>query len=82
MKILTRKNQIAIAKHLAAIVHIANNWKDEEWEDFVKHIIYNVIEIATIVGGEKMMSVDVPACIEALRKKVEGGRARRNGNNE
>lgn len=76
MRFLTRKNQIAISKHLAAICYTITHWDDEEWADFAESVIHNLVEIACIAGGDRMMSIDVPACIESLSKKVEDGKAR------
>lgn len=69
MKILTKKEQTDIAKRLAAIYYIAVNWKDEEWSDFVTHIVGNCAEIAYTIGGERMMSIDVPALVERLNRR-------------
>ena len=76
MKIITRKKQVEIAKQLAAIYYTAVHWKDEEWEDFVKCIVGNCVDIAFTVGGERMMTIEVPALVMELNRrlhKVEEG---------
>ena len=70
MSILTHKKKIAIAKRLAAIYYTAVHWQDEDWEDFAKCIVGNCAEIAYAVGGERMMSVDVPALVEQLNRRL------------
>ncbi len=70
MKIITRKKQVEIAKRLAAIYYTAVHWQDEEWEDFVKCIVGNCADIAFTVGGERMMTLEVPMMVEALNRKL------------
>lgn len=70
MKIITRKNQTQIAKQLAAIYYTAVHWRDEEWEDFVKCIVSNCTDIAFAVGGERMMTIEVPALIMELNRRL------------
>lgn len=76
MTIITRKKQAEIAKQLAAIYYTAVHCQDEELEDFVKCILGNCAEIAFAVGGERMMSIEVPALVMKLHRrlgKAEGG---------
>lgn len=68
MRVLNRKQQADIAKRLAAIYYTAVHWRDEEWVDFVKCIVGNCAEIAFAVGGERMMTIDVPALVEELNR--------------
>jgi len=70
MKVLTKKQQSDIAKRLGAIYYTAVHWKDEEWEDFVKCIVGNCADIAFLVGGERMMSIDVPALVMELTQRL------------
>lgn len=76
MKVLNRKQQADIAKRLAAIYYTAVHWRDEEWADFVKCIVGNCADIAFAVGGERMMTIDVPALVielnQHLNKSEEG----------
>lgn len=70
MKVITRKKQAEIAKELAAIYYTAVHWQDEEWEDFVKCIVGNCAEIAFAVGGERMMTIEVPALVMELNRRL------------
>lgn len=67
---LTKKKKNQIAKMLAAIYYTAVHWRDEEWEDFVKCIVGNCAEIAYLVGGERMMNIDVPALVMNLNDRL------------
>lgn len=67
---LTKKKKIKIAKMLAAIYYTAVHWRDEEWEDFVKCIVGNCAEIAYEVGGERMMTIEVPALVMNLNERL------------
>ena len=69
MKILRKADQIYIAKLLAAIYYTAVHWQDEEWEDFVKCIVGNCADIAFAVGGERMMTIEVPALVIELNRR-------------
>ena len=71
MRALTRKQQANIAKMLAAIYYTAVHWRDEEWEDFVKCIVGNCADIAFVVGGERMMHIEVPALVEELNRRLQ-----------
>ena len=70
MKIITRKKQVEIAKRLAAIYYTAVHWQDEEWEDFVKCIVGNCADIAFAVGGERMMTIEVPVLVMELNRRL------------
>lgn len=70
MKVITRKKQVEIAKQLAAIYYTAVHWQDEEWEDFVKCIVGNCAEIAFAVGGERMKTIEVPALVMELNRRL------------
>ena len=70
MKIITRKKHVEIAKQLAAIYYTAVHWQDEEWEDFVKCIVGNCADIAFAVGGERMMTIEVPALVMELNRRL------------
>ena len=70
MRVLTREQQNNIAKLLAAIYYTAVHWQDEEWEDFVKCIVGNCANIAFVVGGERMMHIEVPALVEELNRRL------------
>ena len=70
MKIITRKKQAEIAKQLAAIYYTAVHWQDEEWGDFVKCIVGNCADIAFTVGGERMMTIEVPALVMELNRRL------------
>lgn len=70
MKIITRKKQVEIAKLLAAIYYTAVHWRNEEWEDFAKCIVGNCADIAFTVGGEHMMTIEVPALVEELNRRL------------
>ena len=70
MTIITRKKQVEIAKQLAAIYYTAVHWRDEEWEDFVKCIVGNCADIAFAVGGERMMTLEVPMLVEELNRRL------------
>lgn len=70
MKIITRKKQAEIAKQLAAIYYTAVHWQDDEWEDFVKCIVGNCAGIAFAVGGERMMTIEVPALVMELKRRL------------
>lgn len=69
MKILRNADQIYIAKRLAAIYFIAVHWREESWEEFVEKIVSNVCDIAFRVGGERLMTIGVPAMVEALNRQ-------------
>lgn len=71
MTILTRKKKADIAKRLAAIYYTAVNWHDEEWVDFVQSIVGNCAEIAFAVGGQRMMSIEVPALVIDLNRGLQ-----------
>lgn len=70
MKVITRKKQAEIAKQLAAIYYTAVHWQDEEWADFVKCIVGNCADIAFAVGGERMMTIEVPALVMELNQRL------------
>lgn len=70
MTIITRKKQVEIAKQLAAIYYTAVHWQDNEWEDFVKCIVGNCADIAFAVGGERMMTIEVPALVMELHRRL------------
>ena len=70
MRILRKADQVYIAKRLAAIYYTAVHWQEEEWEDFVKCVVGNVCDIANAVGGERMMTLEVPMMVEALNRKL------------
>ena len=70
MTIITRKKQVEIAKQLAAIYYTAVHWQDEKWEDFVKCIVGNCADIAFAVGGERMMTIEVPALVMELKRRL------------
>ena len=70
MKIITRKKQVEIAKQLAAIYYTAVHWQDEEWADFVKCIVGNCADIAFAVGGERMLTIEVPALVMELDQRL------------
>lgn len=70
MSILTSKKKHAIAKQLAAIYYTAVHWQDEDWADFVKCIVGNCTEIAYAVGGERMASIEVPALVMQLNRRL------------
>ena len=70
MTIITRKKQVEIAKQLAAIYFTAVHWQDEEWEDFVKCIVGNCADIAFAVGGERMMTIEVPTLVMELNRRL------------
>lgn len=70
MTIITRKKQAEIAKQLAAIYYTAVHWQDEEWEDFVKCIVSNCADIAFAVGGEHMMTIEVPVLVMELNRRL------------
>ena len=70
MKVITRNKQVEIAKQLAAIYYTAVHWQDEEWEDFVKCIVGNCADIAFAVGGERMMTIEVPALVMELKRRL------------
>lgn len=70
MTIITRKKQVEIAKQLAAIYYTAVHWQDEEWEDFVKCIVGNCADIAFAVGGERMMTIEVPTLVMELNRRL------------
>ena len=70
MKIITRKKQVEIAKQLAAIYYTAVHWQDEEWEDFVKCIVGNCADIAFAIGGDRMMTIEVPALVMELNRRL------------
>ena len=70
MKVITRNKQVEIAKQLAAIYYTAVHWQDEEWEDFVKCIVGNCANIAFAVGGERMMTIEVPALVMELSQRL------------
>lgn len=67
---LTKKKKIKIAKMLAAIYYTAVHWDEEEWQDFVKCIVCNCAEIAYLVGGERMMNIEVPALVMNLNERL------------
>ena len=67
---LTKKKKIKIAKMLAAIYYTAVHWDEEEWQDFVKCIVGNCSEIAYLVGGERMMNIEVPALVMNLNERL------------
>jgi len=74
MRILTRKQQVKIAKHLAAIQYIVtDNFGGSREEQFLalEGIISNVADIAFEVGGINYMVNDVPAALNALKEAVE-----------
>lgn len=68
--IITKKKQAKIAKQLAAIYYTAIHWQDEKWEDFVESIVGNCADIAFAVGGERMMSIEVPALVMELNQRL------------
>lgn len=70
MRIITRKKQVEIAKQLAAIYYTAVIWQDEDWVDFLKCIVGNCAEIAYAVGGERMASIEVPALVMELNRRL------------
>lgn len=67
---LTKKKKNQIAKMLAAIYYTAVHWQDEEWQDLVKCIVGNCAEIAYLVGGERMMNIEVPALVMNLNERL------------
>lgn len=67
MRLLRRADQVYIAKRLAAIYYIAVHWRDDEWPEFVEKIVSSVADIAFRVGGEHMMTIDVPALVMQLQ---------------
>ena len=71
MKILTNKQQIKIAKLLAAIyytaVHGFGNSKEGNIDSMTK-IVEHVADIAYLVGGEQMMDIGVPALVYQLQE--------------
>lgn len=71
MTIITRKKQVEIAKQLAAIYCTAVHWQDEEWQDFVECIVSNCADIAFTVGGERMMTIEVPALVMELNRRLD-----------
>ena len=70
MKVLSSKQKAYIAKRLGAIYYTAVHWRDEEWEDFVKCIVGNCADIAFAVGGERMMTIEVPALVMELERRL------------
>lgn len=70
MRIITKKKQVEIAKMLAAIYYTAVHWQDEEWADFVKCIVGNVADISYDIGGERMMTIEVPALVMELDNRL------------
>lgn len=73
MKILRNADQVYIAKRLAAIYYIAVHWRDDEWPEFVEKIVSSVADIAFRVGGEHMMTIDVPAYVMQLQDRPRSG---------
>ena len=71
MKILRNADKVYITKRLAAIYYTAVHWQDENWEDFVESIIGNCVDIAFRVGGERMMEIDLPACVMEISRKCQ-----------
>lgn len=67
---LTKKKKNQIAKMLAAIYYTAVHWNEEEWADFVKCIVGNCAEIAFLVGGERMMNIEVPTLVINLNERL------------
>lgn len=67
---LTKNKKNKIAKMLAAIYYTAVHWNEEEWEDFVKCIVGNCAEIAYLVGGERMKTIEVPALVMRLDERL------------
>ena len=70
MRVLTREQQANIAKLIAAIYYTAVHFRDEEWEDCVKCIVGNCANIAFVVGGERMMQIEVPTLVEELNRRL------------
>ncbi|MBO7727377.1 MAG: hypothetical protein J6S50_02505 [Oscillospiraceae bacterium] len=65
MKILKKADQIYIAKRLAAINYIAENWKTDDIE-YLEKVINNLADVAYRVGGLEMME-DIPRLLDNLR---------------
>ena len=71
MKILTNKQQIKIAKLLAAVyytaVHGFGNSKEGDIDSMTK-IVEHVADIAYLVGGERMMNIGIPSLVYQIHE--------------
>ena len=74
MKLLREADKVYIVKRLAAIYYIAVHWREDEWAEFVEKIVSNVADIAFRVGGERMMTIDMPAAVMHLEEQERTGK--------